>query len=247
MDVDRLFDHVEAKNADKQRRLTYILQIGMRASALENLLPEKLLADQSKPVEDSSQPQGVSAVKAIAIASSQGQKIYTLNQTNQSIHETILANLQMAAEGKQEISNALAIGKEVTLHLNKITVSGWQGSGYIILDPDTGAGAYKIGGGANGGEIFLGSTAAGALAKIALTGYVVGLITGVAMISITLVAITLIYASLLYYLANFYDERPTDGRYATSEAIIQVAEVLPHFATRYGPLTFVIQTVLTYK
>ena len=49
-----------------------------------------------------------------------------------------------------EIQNALAAGKEVTVHQSPITQSGWTGSGYIITDPATGAGAYKISGGANG-------------------------------------------------------------------------------------------------
>jgi hypothetical protein len=34
-------------------------------------------------------------------------------------------------------------------------VNGWTGSGYIILDPGTGAGAYKISGGANGAWLVL--------------------------------------------------------------------------------------------
>jgi Transglutaminase-like superfamily len=151
MDVDRIFDHVEAKDADKQKRIAFVRQIGSGASAFEHAVPERLFADQSKPANDPSQPQGVSAVKALAIAASQGQKIYTFNQNNQSIHASILATLQMVAEGKQEISSALAAGKEVTIHLNKITVNGWSGSGYLIIDPETGAGTYKIGSGANGG------------------------------------------------------------------------------------------------
>lgn len=36
-----------------------------------------------------------------------------------------------------------------------ITVNGWTGAGYIITDPVTGAGAYKIAGGANGGVVSL--------------------------------------------------------------------------------------------
>jgi hypothetical protein len=31
-----------------------------------------------------------------------------------------------------------------------MSVPGWSGAGYIILDPEPGAGAYKISGGANG-------------------------------------------------------------------------------------------------
>jgi len=49
-----------------------------------------------------------------------------------------------------DIRNALAAGKDVTVHQAPITQSGWTGSGYIITDPATGAGAYMISGGANG-------------------------------------------------------------------------------------------------
>jgi hypothetical protein len=49
-----------------------------------------------------------------------------------------------------EMQNALSAGKEVTVHQSPINQSGWTGSGYIITDPATGAGAYKISGGANG-------------------------------------------------------------------------------------------------
>ena len=32
-----------------------------------------------------------------------------------------------------------------------MSIVGWKGAGYIVLDPDTGAGAYLISGGKNGG------------------------------------------------------------------------------------------------
>jgi hypothetical protein len=53
-----------------------------------------------------------------------------------------------------EIRSSLAVGREVVVHTDPISVPGWQGAGYIIFDPQTGAGAWKIAGGANGG--FLG-------------------------------------------------------------------------------------------
>ena len=35
-------------------------------------------------------------------------------------------------------------------HQSTLTVSGWSGAGYVIYDPVTGDGAYRISGGANG-------------------------------------------------------------------------------------------------
>jgi len=153
MDVDRVTYHVEAKDADSQKRIAYLRQVGSAGSGLENAVPERLFADPTKPANDPTQPQGVSAVKALAIAASQGQKIYTLNQKNQAYHASIVAGLNTDADAKAEISNALYGGKEVTVHQSDITANGWTGMGYIILDPDTGAGAYKISGGANGGAL----------------------------------------------------------------------------------------------
>lgn len=153
MDVDRIFDHVEAKDADKQKRIAFVTQIGSVASGFEHAIPERMLGDPTSSANAPTQPHGVSAVKALAIAASQGQRIYTLNLSNQLNHAAALATLQMATEGKLEISNALAAGKEVTFHPSQITIDGWTGSGYLIIDPETGAGAYKIGGGANGGFV----------------------------------------------------------------------------------------------
>ena len=147
MDIDRLAMHVEAKDGDKPQKIAYMRQAGAAGSAFEHAVPERLFADPSKPLDDPSQPQGISAVKAIAIAASQGQKIYTLNDKNQAFHANILAGLNTNENTKTEIRNALSAGMEVTVHQADISVSGWTGSGYIILDLETGAGAYKISGG----------------------------------------------------------------------------------------------------
>jgi hypothetical protein len=61
--------------------------------------------------------------------------------------------LQIDDAIRMEIQNALNAGRTVTVHEAPITVSGWTGTGYIIDNPATGAGAYKISGGANGGMI----------------------------------------------------------------------------------------------
>lgn len=108
----------------------------------------------------------------MAVASNQGQKIYALKSSNQAIHSTLLQGLQLAADVRVEIANALAIGQEVTLHEKDVVINGWSGSGYVLIDPDTGAGAYKISGGANGG-VYLG-WGAGALLPLALLGIIVG-------------------------------------------------------------------------
>jgi hypothetical protein len=143
MDIDKLADNAESTTNCWNDWSDFNKQTGTMLSFLENLIPEQLLSTESEKVD------GISAVKALAIAGQQGQKIYTL--TSQNAH--LLAEITIDSSSKQEIQSALATGKEVTVHQEPINEFGWVGSGYIVLDPDTGAGAYKISGGANGGKI----------------------------------------------------------------------------------------------
>jgi hypothetical protein len=64
----------------------------------------------------------------------------------------------------------VASGKEVTIHEAPISAHGFSGSGYTVIDPQTGAGAYIIEGGARGailavigGLLILAGTVAAAL------------------------------------------------------------------------------------
>jgi len=123
---------------------------------LENQIPEMLFSTENEQLD------GISAVKALAIASQQGQKIYTL--TSQNVN--LLSEITIDIASRQEIQSALNAGKEVTVHEQPINEFGWTGSGYVIVDPDTGAGAYKLNGGGNGG--FLGNSEAAAWGLIGL-------------------------------------------------------------------------------
>ena len=112
--------------------------------------------------------EGVSAVKAIQIAQQQGQTVYTITQENYS---QIIPKLSLSANVMTDIRDNVAVGRTVTVHEKTINYKGWKGSGYIIIDPTTGAGAYLINGGANGaiilaiiGAIFL------LVALVAFTG-----------------------------------------------------------------------------
>jgi hypothetical protein len=153
VDVDYLKQHTEAKNVDQGARINFTKLAGALGSAAESTIPEGIFKNPNLPASDSSQPQGVSAVKALAIAAIQGQRVYTLNQSNEAAHSAIVQSLQIDEDVKAEIVEALVSGKEVTVHDKNINVNGWVGCGYTIIDPTTGAGAYKIAGGANGGQL----------------------------------------------------------------------------------------------
>jgi len=83
-------------------------------------------------------------LQALQLANQQGQKIYKIDSTN---IDTVLP--------KQNIQNSVNQGKYVLTHTDNVSVPGWSGSGYAIIDPLTGSNAYMISGGANGGFILI--------------------------------------------------------------------------------------------
>lgn len=147
------------KPAAQNRWIGYNKGKGQYNSAMEHATPEAFWVDKTQcrhtdsngQVHNPSQPacaEGISAVKALALAQAQGQRIYTITPSNAA---TALPKLPVGGEVGAEIRNAIQAGKEVTIHENPITAHGWTGYGYIIVDPETGAGAYLIEGKGNGG------------------------------------------------------------------------------------------------
>jgi hypothetical protein len=88
--------------------------------------------------------------QALQKPSTAGQRIYHITQANQA---AILPSIHHHPDTMAEIQNALNAGKEVITHTDAVSVPGWTGAGYIITDPVTGDGAYKISGGGNGSFI----------------------------------------------------------------------------------------------
>jgi len=141
-----LMNVVKAKDGNNETMKQFMLSSGMASSALEHSVPEKLFSTPEQKAE------GISAVKALQIANDQGIPIYTVNQTNIS---TVLPQLQVDQQVKEDIQNAVNAGKVVTVSKTNINVNGWSGCGYIIINPETGAGAYMISGGTNGGFMYI--------------------------------------------------------------------------------------------
>ncbi len=137
------------KTAAHNRWIAYNKMRGQYASAMEHAVPEQFWVDKTQCRYTNEQGQiqnptkadcaeAVSAVKAIAIAQAQGQRIYTINAQNAA---TALPALPIGGTVGQEVRAAVQAGKEVTIHESPITAHGWTGYGYTITDPDTGAGA----------------------------------------------------------------------------------------------------------
>ena len=142
MDVDRFAGTRVDKDGNVERRLAFNRARGARLSAMEHLVPEQMYSTDDAPAH------GISAVKAIQLAAAEGQKIWTITQGNL---DQALASLQLSDEVETDIRNSVYAGKEVTAHERPVNFFGSQSSGYIVLDPYSGAGAYLIEGGENGG------------------------------------------------------------------------------------------------
>jgi hypothetical protein len=147
--------------AAQTRWIGYNRTRGQHDSAMEHATPEAFWVDknQCRYVDENGQmqnpaypdcAQAISAVKALAIAQQQGQKIYTITPQNAG---TALASLPVGGSVGQEIRNAVNAGREVTVHEKPINAFGWSGYGYSIIDPETGAGGFLIEGSGNGGSL----------------------------------------------------------------------------------------------
>jgi hypothetical protein len=142
MDADRMMNVVKSLDGNPEAPLNYMLSTGMASSALEHVVPEKLFSTSDAPGG------GVSAVKALQIANALKVPIYNINLANA---DAILPLLKVDADTKANIEDAVNAGKVVTVSEQIISLNSWDGCGYIIVEPSTGAGAYMISGGLNGG------------------------------------------------------------------------------------------------
>ena len=142
MDIDQIMYQAVSKDNSTEELKGFILSQGPRESANEHLVPEQLFDD---PKTAEKEVEGVSAVKAIQIAQQQGQTVYTITREN---YAQVLPKLQLSMMA--DIRDAVNAERTVTTHEKSIQYKGWHGSGYIIIDPHSGAGAYLIDGGANG-------------------------------------------------------------------------------------------------
>jgi len=136
-------------DGDAEAQRHYALQAGLLSSALEHATPEQMFDDPNDAVT----PDAISAVKALQKANAQGQRIYRITPANSS---AALGNLHHDSATLAEIENALHAGREVITHTDAVSVPGWSGAGYVILDPETGDGAFQISGGKNGAFLLAG-------------------------------------------------------------------------------------------
>jgi len=141
MDVDRIMQTAFTKDGSIDQIKNYMFKSGITSSALEHAVPEQLYSTASSAANS------ISAIKALQLANDQGIPVYTITQSNIN---TVLPQLVVNDATKSDVINSVNAGKTVIIQKSNVSYTGWSGCGYIILNPDTGAGAYMISSGTSG-------------------------------------------------------------------------------------------------
>lgn len=128
-----------SRDGDPQKTQTFALISGMQMSSQEDTVLDEVFG--------SPLGHGVSTMGLIALANSTGMPIYHITGANWG---TYRGALQQPDDVFSDIDNAINAGLEVVIPQSQLTNQGWTGSGYIMLDPVSGAGDYRINGGASG-------------------------------------------------------------------------------------------------
>jgi hypothetical protein len=165
MDIGHLRTLGWSKGNTQQEWVNYNRLRGQYMSALEHAVPERFFNDPAQCNAEGATPnpalpacpQGISAVKAIAIAAAQGQRVYTITPqvyaNNPAIVQSQLAEHSQST--RERVQGYLDAGWEVSIHQAPISQSAWTGAGFMVIDTTTGAGGYLIEGGSNGAALFL--------------------------------------------------------------------------------------------
>lgn len=139
LDIARDIAFAHHKSGDQTSTKAYYEAAGIISSTLEGEILNQLHMPKSP---------AASTVAILVESNRTGVPIYEVTQSNVA---QILPLLQQSAEFKVKVQDAIAAGKTVITPKRDITLGKYAGSGYIVLDPITGAAGYLIDGGLAGG------------------------------------------------------------------------------------------------
>jgi len=120
-----------------------LFALGQAASALEHAVFAKAMG---WPAE--------STMSILRFAANHEQSIYVINQTNKA---SLVSQLNYPQAIIDNINTLVGQGRIIITPSGEQTINGWKGIGFIALDPQTGAAAFIINGGAAGGKQFIGA------------------------------------------------------------------------------------------
>ena len=126
---------VTAPSAASAREL--LAAIGLTGSSLEHRVFETEFGTDS-----------VSADKLMAEARAQSIDVLTLTSSNASR----LASLPVPDASRAELQSFLQLGYSIETPAQSVAHNAWNGTGWIVSDPATGASGYYLSGGIAGGE-----------------------------------------------------------------------------------------------
>lgn len=135
-DVDRNIHLAIPIDGNLNKKKEFMILSGMTSSFYEHKVLEEIYNVDS-----------VSAIKIIQIANERGIPVYSLNSGNISSY---INSLQVSSDVKTDILNAINAGMDVTIPQQELQINDWFGTGYIVMNPQTGSGAYMISGGLAG-------------------------------------------------------------------------------------------------
>lgn len=119
-------------NGDSSKEVPFMLLAGYDGSIMEN-----------RVFEDTYGQQAVSTVKILELSNDAGIPVYTFTSYPAS-------GLNQPSTVINAVNTGLLQGRHIIIPRDPITVGGWHGTGYVYLEPATGAAAYVISGGING-------------------------------------------------------------------------------------------------
>ncbi|TAL46033.1 MAG: hypothetical protein EPN89_11170, partial [Methylovulum sp.] len=128
-----------ALDGNRKKATTFVLNSGMMMSSTEGAVIEEVF---SKPLGH-----GSNTMRLLQLANEQQMPIYRLTAGNIAANRVAL---QHAPEVMTDIDNALNAGLEVIIPQSRQTNGTWTGSGYIMLNPNTGSADYRVSGGLSG-------------------------------------------------------------------------------------------------
>jgi hypothetical protein len=143
-----------------------------------------------------------------------------------------------------EVRVALDAGQTVTTHTDPVSVPGWNGAGYVILDPETGDGEWKAGGGKNGAcLLFLGAL------LLVISMFILMNPAGIAVAPFLLApsVVSRISSIAAGLLISFNSDSPFDLKIGSVVRIFSLALLLPFLveAASFGAMVGVIMSIIT--
>jgi len=140
MDVKRSLVGVAGETAERTR--AFVRASGQMGSYLEGSVFDQLFG---RPLG-----RGISAMQLLYDAALGNIPIYTVTRDNVA---AVMPLLRVPQAVKTDVANAINAGKTVVIPESDFLHDNYRGVGYIVEDPETGAAAYLISGGLNGGGL----------------------------------------------------------------------------------------------